>query len=55
MVESSSERWWGSIDLRFVEGDFSEEAGACGCRRNGELYQFVIREGKEAWMEVEHW
>ena len=38
-----------------AEGDFSEEAGAWGWRRDGEPYQFVIREGKEAWMEVEHW
>lgn len=41
--------------FKVVEGDFSKEVGACGWRRNGEPYQFVIREGKEAWMEVEHW
>lgn len=41
--------------FKVTEGDFSEEAGAWSWRRNGEPYQFMIRERKEARMEVKHW
>lgn len=42
----------GNDGFKIAEGDFSDEAGAW--RRDGELYEFMIREGKEACVEVKY-
>ena len=51
--DSRSERCWGSTELKLRKVMFLD--GVADGGGDGELYKFVVREGKGAGVEVEYW